>query len=103
MRDGRHVAAREQALRNLSRHSGLPVPVRTVVLRPHGVASFLVIVVNQVGRKGPEPQVFCSWSRAVIVTPPGGVGMSVRVQYSLSNCGLGVTPVVAGPDRYSSG
>lgn len=103
MRNGRHVAAREQPLRNLTRRSDSPVPVQTVVLRPRGIASFLVIVINQVGRRGPEPQVFCSWSRAILVTPPDGVGAPVGVAYSLSNCGLGVTPVVAGRDRYSFG
>jgi hypothetical protein len=104
MRHGRHLAAPEQRIRNLSRRSAQPVPVQTVVLRPHGIASFLVVVTNQVGRRGPEPQVFCSWSRSILVTPPGGIGTRVPLRYSLPSCGLLVTPVVAGDDRrYSFG
>jgi hypothetical protein len=103
MRDGRRVAVREQRLRNLTRRSTV-VPARAVVLRPGAFGSFYVIVINQVGRQGPEPQIFCAWSRAILLTPPGGIGAPIRMHYSLPNCGLGVTPVFAGrPGRYSFG
>jgi hypothetical protein len=104
MRDGRRIAAREQRIRNLTRRASTVVPAREVVLRPGAFGSFYVIVINQVGRQGPEPQVFCAWSRAILLTPAGGIGAPIRMHYSLSNCGLGVTPVFAGrPGRYSFG
>jgi hypothetical protein len=102
MGNGRRVVPRERRLPNLSRRSDQPVRMQTVVLRPHGVASFYVVVVNQVGRSGPEPQVFCSWSRAILLSPPGGVGAPVRLAQSLTTCGLLVGPLFAGrPGRYS--
>ena len=104
MRDGRPVAVREQQIRNLTRRGSSVVPAATVFLRPRDVASFHVIVMNQIGRQGPEPQVFCAWSRAILLTPPGATGGPIRMHYSLSNCGLDVSPVFAGrPDRYSFG
>jgi hypothetical protein len=79
------------------------VPVQTIVLRTGGAASFNVVVVDQVGRAGPIPSKFCAWSRSILVTPPGARS-AVRVHFGLSNCGLGVTPLVAGRiDRYSLG
>jgi uncharacterized protein DUF4232 len=99
MRSGRLRAGGVYRLRNV--HRGVTVPPRTVVLRPGGAASFLVVVVNQVGRAGPMPSRFCAWSRAFLITPPGSRS-SVRAHYSLSDCGLAVTPFVAGRlDRYS--
>lgn len=99
MRGGRLRAGDVYRLRNV--HRGVTVPPRTVVLRPGGAASFLVVVVNQVGRAGPMPSRFCAWSRSFLITSPGSRS-SVRAHYSLSDCGLAVTPFVAGRlDRYS--
>jgi hypothetical protein len=99
MRGGRLRAGDVYRLRNV--HRGVTVPPRTVVLRPGGAASFLVVVINQVGRAGPMPSRFCAWSRAFLITPPGS-RTSVRAHYGLSDCGLAVTPFVAGRlDRYS--
>ena len=95
MRSGRVRPGEVYRLRNVRRRSDATVPLRTVMLRPGGAASFLVVVVNQVGRAGPLSSRFCAWSRAVLVTPPGSRS-PVRARYSLSDCGLGVTPLVAG-------
>jgi hypothetical protein len=101
MRGGRVRPGDVYPLRNVRRRSDATVPPRTVVLRPGGSASFLVVVVNQVGRHGPLTGRFCAWSRAFLITPPGGRS-PLRAGYSLSDCGLGVTPLVAGRvDRYS--
>lgn len=101
MRSGRVRPGDVYRLRNVRRRSDATVPPRTVVLRPGGAASFLVVVVNQVGRAGPMSSRFCAWSRALLVTPPGSRS-PFRARYSLSDCGLGVTPLVPGKlDRYS--
>lgn len=89
--------------RNLRSGFAKAVPVQTIVLRPGGAASFNVVVVDQVGRAGPIPSKFCAWSRSILVTPPDA-RTPVRIHFGLSNCGLGVTPLVAGRlDRYSVG
>jgi uncharacterized protein DUF4232 len=104
MSGDRLVVAHEQRIRNLTRRTAAVVPAGTVVLRPGALGSFHLIVMNQVGRQGPEPQVFCAWSRAILLTPPSGIGAPIRMHYSLSNCGVSVSPVFAGrPNRYSFG
>jgi Protein of unknown function (DUF4232) len=79
------------------------VPVQAVLLKPGGAASFNVVVVDQVGRAGPIEKTFCAWSRGLLVTPPGA-RTPLHVRYSLSDCGLGVSPVVGGRlDRFLPG
>jgi hypothetical protein len=103
MREGRLRPGHVYPARNTRPGFAAPVPVQTIVLRPGGAASFKVVVVDQVGRAGPIPGKFCAWSRSILVTPPGA-GSAVRVRVGLSNCGLGVTPLVPGRiDGYSLG
>lgn len=100
MRGGRLRPGHVYRARNARPGFASAVPVRTVVLRPGGAASFNVVVVDQVGRAGPISSRFCAWSRAILVTPPDA-RLPVRARYGLSNCGLGVTPFVPGRiDRY---
>jgi hypothetical protein len=102
MRAGRRTPAHEGRIHNACLRVGSLIPVRTVVLRPGDAASFNVMVLNQVGTAGPLDR-SCTWSRALMVTPPGD-RLPLRFAGSLSNCGVDVTPVVAGRiDRYQVG